>query len=181
MNAPTGSYARASRVMVCLSILVASLSPRSAFAQSRDAAAAEGEHQTATVSPDAAAPVVKKDADSDALNKQGKIGLTIFAVSGATFVAGVVTGGLVLAYDRVIDDHCDPISNECDDEGREASDVRAGLSTASTVTYIVGGVGMALGSALLLTRNLGKANKAPVSAGFVVMPGHASVVLSGRF
>jgi hypothetical protein len=100
-------------------------------------------------------------------------------VSGASLVAGIVTGVLELRYNEVVEDRCDPVTKACDDEGRAATTAAANLSTASTVTFIVGGVGFVAGSILMLTRTLGK--PAPVSAGIVVLPGQASAVISGRF
>jgi hypothetical protein len=105
-----------------------------------------------------------------------------FGVGGAGVIAGAVTG--VLALRKVSDAqkgctapgpdglrHC-PMNNQAPAETARK------LTTASTATFIVGGVGLAAGVVLAVLRPGGGA---PAKAGVVVDVGPGSIGVRGRF
>ena len=74
----------------------------------------------------------------------GAIGLS--AISVAT-----VTGFFAMNQRGVAEDHCSPTLRLCDGAGRQASETGRALRDVSTVSWIVGGVGVGLSAYLLLT------------------------------
>jgi hypothetical protein len=75
-------------------------------------------------------------------------GYVLVGVGAASLVAGLVTGGLAWGKKGTIDDNC--IDRLCTPEGRDAVDSGQRLALVSTITVVVGLVGLAGGTTLLL-------------------------------
>jgi len=80
----------------------------------------------------------------------------VFAyVAGAIGLSGLsvaaVTGFLAMNQKGVAEDHCSPTLRLCDGAGRQASETGRTLRDISTVSAIVGGLGVGLSAYLLLT------------------------------
>jgi hypothetical protein len=84
----------------------------------------------------------------------------------AVLVVGAITGGLVLREKSITDEHCSDATRTCDAEGRAAASRGRTLGPISTVSLVVGGLGVGVSTVWLLTR--GRGAPAPVQTGFVV-------------
>ena len=71
------------------------------------------------------------------------------AVGGALIGTGIVTGIVAATWAHVVHDHCDA-THVCDSRGTAALDHAHSFSTASTVTWISGGVFATVGVVLFL-------------------------------
>ena len=74
----------------------------------------------------------------------GAVGLSGLSVAA-------VTGFLAMVQQGVVEDHCSPTLRLCDGQGRQASETGRTLRDISTVSAIVGGLGVGLSAYLLLT------------------------------
>ncbi|HEX2672306.1 MAG TPA: hypothetical protein VHM25_15605 [Polyangiaceae bacterium] len=74
----------------------------------------------------------------------GAIGLSGLSVAA-------VTGFLAMNQQGVVEDHCSPTLRLCDGQGWQANQTGRTLRDISTVSAIVGGVGVGLSAYLILT------------------------------
>ncbi len=81
-------------------------------------------------------------------------GLTIGAFGLAALIAGATTGGLALDRESIVDDHCDA-NARCDEVGFQAAEEGRAFATASIITFIVSGIGVAAGLTVILTDSSG--------------------------
>ena len=90
---------------------------------------------------------------------------TAGAVGLAGIAAGVVTGVLAIRELPTVDTHCphQNIIDDCDDIGAAAYRRLRALSTASTVSFVVGGVGLGASVVLFLAAPPAPASPAPAS------------------
>lgn len=75
-------------------------------------------------------------------------GWAFAGVGAAGVAAGAVFGVLTIGRKRVVDEHCE--ARLCDDVGVDAARAGRTWSTASTVSFIAGGVLLAGGLALVI-------------------------------
>jgi hypothetical protein len=106
-------------------------------------------------------------------------------IAGAVGVAGLitagVTGGLLLANDGTVKDHCNTMK-VCDAQGWQAINDAGPLFTVNTISWIVGGAWAGAGVALLLSsRSGGGSAKATGLLAPTPLPGGGGVTLVGRF
>jgi hypothetical protein len=103
----------------------------------------EGQRLARVVAPGPLAPPVSPpvphtppEPDTE-VNGVEVAGATLLAVGGASLVASLVLGGLVLDRKSTVDDHCDA-NRVCDDEAFTAADEGRRFAAASTGTFIAG-------------------------------------------
>lgn len=94
-----------------------------------------------------------------------------FGVGGAGLVLGAVTGGLALAKTGELQSKCGS-ALDCPESLRGQGDTTVALSRASTVGFVVAGVGAAVGVVLLL---LPTKPKATASVGLTMGPAYLGV------
>ncbi|MBW2457699.1 MAG: hypothetical protein JRI68_24555, partial [Deltaproteobacteria bacterium] len=99
-----------------------------------------------------------------------------FGVGAAGFIVGGVTGGVTLARVSDLDEQCPDRS--CPATVQEDLDEAEVISHVSTVGFVVGGVGVAVGVVGLL---LGDSSTDPEEVGLEPWVGPGSVGLRGRF
>ena len=121
--------------------------------------------------------------DVEAVNRGGSSSASTWGwgLAGGGVAAigiGAVTGLLANAEWSEVKDHCDVDRKTCSSEGVSASRTGDALATTSTIAFVAGGVGLAIGSYLLLTKK-DAPTSARVSAG--VLPGAINVNLGGSF
>lgn len=103
----------------------------------------EGESRTLTVrleqerAPSAATP--------EQTSAMWPMAYTGFAIAGLGALVGAVTGGLSLSQASKAKGHCDVDSGACTEEAREPLARSRTLAHVSTASFVVGGVGAALG------------------------------------
>jgi hypothetical protein len=79
------------------------------------------------------------------------LGYAIGGVGIAGLVVGGVTGALVLGKRSIADEHCYPELQRCDQEGIDANDAGRTLGVVSTTGFVVGVLGIGLGTYFILT------------------------------
>jgi hypothetical protein len=103
--------------------------------------------------PPAAAAEAESPGEADAPGDDGATQRTIAYVVGGLglvgVVVGAVTGGLALGEGSTVADAC--VDSVCSAEGKDAADAGQTLADISTVTFIVGAVGIGVGATLWLT------------------------------
>jgi hypothetical protein len=100
----------------------------------------------------------------------------VLGLGGAGLVAGGVTGFLAYQKKHTALDHCDA-SHACDDTGLAAARSFKTFSLASTIAFAAGGVGLAVGTALVLS---GKP-RSETRVGVVALPGGGGIGATGEF
>jgi len=104
----------------------------------------------ATAAP--AAATEPSPADEGARPASGKtLGYALGGVGVAGLVVGGVTGAMVLGKKSIADEHCYPELQRCDQEGIDANDAGRTLGVVSTTGFVVGVLGLGLGTYFILT------------------------------
>ncbi len=120
----------------------------------------------------------KKSKKVDPAKVGGYVGIGLGA---AGIIAGGITGYMALVQKETVDARCDA-NYSCDVVGYAAVDRFRTLGTASTVSFIAGGVFAGVGITLLLV-----SRRTPVATGMdvrmrtVVLPGNANFSIEGAF
>ncbi len=133
----------------------------------------------------ASASVTKPSAslDSPRAGSEGSLlpGALVLGGGIASLVAGGVTGGLALSLKNDLEESC-PGGN-CPESSREDLDSANRLATASTATFIIGGILAAGGVTLLILRPGGDSGEPAPSVSLAPTLGWqtAGLVLGGRF
>jgi hypothetical protein len=99
----------------------------------------------------------------------GALGIGIVGVG-----VGVVGGISTLSQKSTIDQHCTGIV--CDHDGKSAADSAKGTALVSTVGFAVGGVGLATGIVLLLTRPRPSSTRARTTTPLVGVGDHGALL-----
>lgn len=119
----------------------------------------EGESRDLAVEPGAPLPVAHvasptsttpaRDRGTDDGSGMRTAGYVALGVGAAGIVTSLITGAMVISRKNVVDNHCQ--NQHCDQQGLDAADAGRTLSTVSTVSFIVGAVGVGGGLTLILT------------------------------
>jgi hypothetical protein len=106
-------------------------------------------------------------------------GFAVGAVGVAAVVVAAVTGGVVLAKRKVIDEHCNE-DKRCDDDGLEAASSAKTIAIVNTVAWGAGIAGVGVGLVLVLAG--GNANdRDALLVAPTVGPGVAALSMGGSF
>ncbi len=157
----------------------------------------EGERREVTVTPGlpvpsapaivAPPPVVEKPLPLDpppSGNGQRTAGFVIGGVGVASLVVGAITGALTIGKKGDLEKLCPSTQPLCDPGQKEAilSVESSGktLSTLSTITFLVGGAGLAAGVVLVLTSG---PKRSPTTATLspLALPGGGGLLMGGSF
>jgi hypothetical protein len=90
---------------------------------------------------------------------------------------GMVTGGVAVSKHKTLNEHCR--DDRCPPEYAEELDSFRAYRTASTVGYVIGGVGIAAGVTILLVVAARSQQKVPAEVALQLTP--TSAMLGGRF
>lgn len=101
-----------------------------------------------TVSPEAGKDGGEVPAPPKTSSGRSTIGYVVGGVGVGAFVAGAVTGALVIGYANTYNDHCKPA---CDDEGLRAARQGKPLNVLSPILLGLGAVGVGVGVYLILS------------------------------
>ncbi len=129
------------------------------------------------VKPKADTPlVVEPRRDTGESNGMRTAGWIVAGVGVASLVVGGVTGIMTLNHASTVKEHCDG-DLACDSEGSSAAKSGETLSLVSTITVIVGVVGIGAGGVLLLTSPSKKTASTTVGPG----PGELGLMMRRTF
>jgi hypothetical protein len=150
------------------------------FAAASPAPAAVG--PAAVAPPAAAAP----SADTSRDHKPSVAGFVVGGIGVAGLVVGAAVGGVVLSKKATADADCHAMGTSwvCSADGRAATDAGKALGPVSTVGFIVGGVGVAVGAVLLIVQGRGAPAPKPAAAvamGPRIVPGGGAWQLRGSW
>jgi len=91
------------------------------------------------------------------------LGFVVGGAGAAGVVTALVLGGVALGEKSTVDDHCNRTTRQCDSQSAvDAASTGSALSTASTVTFIVGAAALGVGTYFVLTS--GKSGETRVRA-----------------
>jgi hypothetical protein len=125
------------------------------------------------------APVSDRDAPGHMAHwyEPRGIGWISAGVGVAGLGVGLVTGGMAVAKHKTLDEHCR--GNVCPPEYADELNSFRAYRTASTVGYVVGGVGIAAGVAILVVVATRPQHKVPAAVALQLTP--TSAMLAGSF
>jgi hypothetical protein len=106
-------------------------------------------------------------------------GALVLGAGAASLIVGAVTGGLALSSKSDLEDSCP--SGRCPESSREILDDATRLATASTATFIIGGVLAAGGVTLLILRPGGGSNDDAAKADLSLEVSPSWLGVRGRF
>ena len=114
-------------------------------------------------------------------NEEGSLlpGALVLGAGAASLIAGAVTGGLALSGKSDLEASC--LNGRCPESSREILDDATRLATASTATFIIGGVLAAGGVTLLILRPGGSSGDEAPKAALYVDASPSWLGLRGRF
>ncbi|MEP7125787.1 MAG: hypothetical protein ABJE95_32955, partial [Byssovorax sp.] len=113
---------------------------------------------------------------SEAGNGLKTAGFVLGGVGVAGVAVGAVTGILTLGKKSTVTAHC--TATACDRVGFDAESAGKGLSTISTLTFLVGGAALAAGVTLILVSGR---RRAPTTVAPLALPGGSGLLLGGSF
>ncbi len=106
------------------------------------------------------------------------VGYAIGGAGVASVVTALVLGGVALGEKSTVDSHCNRTTRVCDSQsGLDAASTGSALTTASTVTFVVGAAAIGVGAYFILTSGKSTETALRASAG----PGTARLSLSHTF
>ncbi len=132
--------------------------------------------------PDGQAPITEpKKVGPSPSAEEGSLlpGALVLAGGAASLIVGAVTGGLALSAKSDLEASCP--GGRCPESSREILDDATRLATASTATFIIGGVLAAGGVTLLILRPGGSSSDEAAETAFALDVSPSWVGLRGRF
>lgn len=129
----------------------------------------------------APAPPIRSPSPEKAEPKPGPN--TLAYVAGGVGVLGVgvgaITGLMAIGKSGTVEDHCDLETRTCaTEEAIDAASAGSSLATISTVSFVVGGLGLGAGAYLILTSG----DDGPTTTAVArATPGGAAFEIAGRF
>jgi hypothetical protein len=104
------------------------------------------------IAPPSAAPAPAAAPSHSSSADTRVVGYVVGGVGAGSVVTALVLGGVALGEKSTVDDHCNRTTRLCDSQSAvDAASTGSALSTASTVTFIVGAAALGVGAYFVLT------------------------------